>query len=457
MRIRVFGHYWNFGALLLRLVELVVACGSCWVASLLVADPDRTYWLQSLVFGVCVMVAMVAMGLFSPRLRDRMAGIVLRITLSAGAGGLLATALLSLTPYRLTAPQLFASVGLAWVLLILVRFAGRSLVNEDIFKRHVLIYGAGVSASRLLQLRRNADQRGFKVMGFVAAGNEPSAVPIERLLDADRPLAELVARYQIDEIVVAMDDRRRQFPFKELLACRLAGVEVTELVTFLERETGKVYLDLLNPSWIIFGSGFRRDIARHYSERGLDLLASFGLLVITAPVMALTALAIKMEDGLRAPVLYGQQRVGYGGRLFEVLKFRSMRVDAEKDGGAQWARPNDDRVTRVGRLIRRSRIDELPQLLNVLSGHMSFVGPRPERPEFVQELAAGIPYYQERHSVKPGITGWAQLCYPYGASEQDAIEKLQYDLYYVKNHGLIFDILILLQTVEVILLGKGAR
>jgi len=338
-----------------------------------------------------------------------------------------------------------------------VRFAGRSLVNEDIFKRHVLIYGAGVSASRLLQLRRNADQRGFKVMGFVAAGNEPSAVPIERLLDADRPLAELVARYQIDEIVVAMDDRRRQFPFKELLACRLAGVEVTELVTFLERETGKVYLDLLNPSWIIFGSGFRRDIARHYSERGLDLLASFGLLVITAPVMALTALAIKMEDGLRAPVLYGQQRVGYGGRLFEVLKFRSMRVDAEKDGGAQWARPNDDRVTRVGRLIRRSRIDELPQLLNVLGGHMSFVGPRPERPEFVQQLATSIPYYQERHSVKPGITGWAQLCYPYGASEQDAIEKLQYDLYYVKNHGLIFDILILLQTVEVILLGKGAR
>jgi sugar transferase (PEP-CTERM system associated) len=208
---------------------------------------------------------------------------------------------------------------------------------------------------------------------------------------------------------------------------------------------------------MIFGEGFRRDAFRRYSERLFDLLASFVLLVLTLPLMLLTALAIKLEEGIRAPIFYGQPRVGYAGKVFRVLKFRSMRVDAEKDGRARWAQANDNRVTRVGKFIRKVRIDELPQLFNVLGGQMSFVGPRPERPEFVKQLSETIPYYDERHAVKPGITGWAQLCYPYGASEQDAIEKLQYDLYYVKNHGLIFDFLILLQTVEVIILGKGAR
>jgi sugar transferase (PEP-CTERM system associated) len=265
------------------------------------------------------------------------------------------------------------------------------------------------------------------------------------------------ADLEIDEIVMAMDDRRQQFPLKDLLDCRLAGIEVIELASFLERETGKVYLDILIPSWMIFGAGFRRDVLRRYTEAAFDLAASFALLLIALPVMAITVLAIKIEEGISAPVLYGQPRVGYGGRVFRVLKFRSMRVDAEKDGRARWATANDDRVTRVGRFIRKVRIDELPQLFNVLAGRMSFVGPRPERPEFVKELNEKIPYYDVRHAVKPGITGWAQLCYPYGASEQDATEKLQYDLYYVKNHSLVFDILILLQTVEVILFGKGAR
>jgi sugar transferase (PEP-CTERM system associated) len=294
-------------------------------------------------------------------------------------------------------------------------------------------------------------------VGFVPARTEERIVPQDRLLPSDSPLSSLAMAHAVDEIVIAMDDRRQQFPLKELLDCRLNGIEIIELATFLERETGKVYLDVLIPSWMIFSQGFRRDLIRRYSERAFDVLASLILLVAALPLMALTVLAIKLEEGLRAPVLYGQPRVGYAGRVFRVLKFRSMRVDAEKDGRARWASANDDRVTRVGRFIRKVRIDELPQLFNVLGGRMSFVGPRPERPEFVQQLAETIPNYDVRHSVKPGITGWAQLCYPYGASEKDAVEKLQYDLYYVKNHGLLFDILILLQTVEVILLGKGAR
>jgi sugar transferase (PEP-CTERM system associated) len=279
----------------------------------------------------------------------------------------------------------------------------------------------------------------------------------ERLVRVNGGLAEYARQHAVEEIVVAMDDRRRSFPLKELLECRLEGIVISEQVTFLERETGKVHLELLTPSWIIFGGGFRRNGMRVHSERLFDLAASSGLLLLASPLMLLTALAIKIEDGLSAPVFYGQDRVGFAGKIFRVLKFRSMRVDAERDGKAQWATTNDNRVTALGKYLRKLRIDELPQLLNVLRGEMSFVGPRPERPQFVDKLAETIPYYRERHSVKPGITGWAQLCYPYGASEQDAVEKLQYDLFYVKNHDLVFDILILLQTVEVILLGKGAR
>jgi exopolysaccharide biosynthesis polyprenyl glycosylphosphotransferase len=214
---------------------------------------------------------------------------------------------------------------------------------------------------------------------------------------------------------------------------------------------------VLNPSWMIFSEGFRQGRVNSLLERAFDIVASVVLLVIAAPVMVLTAIAIKIEDGLRASVLYRQTRVGQYGRPFRLMKFRSMREDAERDGKPQWAQKNDSRVTRVGSFIRLTRIDELPQILCVLRGDMSFVGPRPERPEFVAQLNERIPYYRERHSIKPGITGWAQLCYPYGSSEQDAAEKLQYDLFYVKNHSPLFYLAILIQTVEVIVWGKGAR
>jgi sugar transferase (PEP-CTERM system associated) len=232
---------------------------------------------------------------------------------------------------------------------------------------------------------------------------------------------------------------------------------VTELLTFLERETGSICIDVMHPSWMIFGEGFRRDPIRLFSSRALDVVASLLILVVFLPVMVLTGLAIKLEDSWRAPIFYRQARVGLDGRTFNVLKFRSMRTDAERDGRAQWAQKSDPRVTRVGAVIRKVRIDELPQVVNVLSGKMSFVGPRPERPQFVKELAEKIPYYVQRHCVKPGITGWAQLCYPYGASEHDALEKLQYDLYYIKHNSLLFDLSILVQTAEVVFMGKGAR
>jgi sugar transferase (PEP-CTERM system associated) len=236
----------------------------------------------------------------------------------------------------------------------------------------------------------------------------------------------------------------------------MRGVRITELVTFLERESGRVQLDVIHPSWLIFSEGFRRNSVREALARVLDVGVSLILLAITWPVILVTALAIKLCDGFAAPVLYRQTRVGRLGEPFELIKFRTMAVDAEANG-AQFAQPRDPRVTKIGGFLRRTRCDELPQLWNVLRGHMSLVGPRPERPEFVAQFNDTLPYYAERHYVKPGLTGWAQLCYPYGATERDTIEKLQFDLYYVKNHSILFDLAIILQTIEVVLWGKGAR
>lgn len=244
-------------------------------------------------------------------------------------------------------------------------------------------------------------------------------------------------------------------PVADLLDCKLKGIRVLELSSFFERENGHLQLDSLNASWMILGDGFHQGMLRDTIKRMFDVVASLILLSVTLPFMILAALAIKFES--TGPVFYRQERVGQHGRPFTIFKFRSMRADAEQDGKPRWAQANDDRTTRVGRFIRKTRIDELPQIFNVFMGDMSFVGPRPERPYFVAELNQQIPYYGVRHTIKPGITGWAQVRHEYGASVEDAIEKLQYDLYYVKNHSLFLDLMILFQTVQVVLWGKGAR
>ena len=422
------------------------------------ATPAGQLWSTALLFAVTAVAGMFAMGLYSTRQRSGRTGLALRVL----AGVSFAGAACALVFYVLPAVKLGPDVlGLALATAILsstlIRLLFERVLDQDILKRRVLVYGAGQRAASLLQLRRRVDQRGFKLVAFIATEGDLVTAAQERLTARPADLFGWALRNQIDEVVVAMDDRRQGFPMHELLECRMAGIDVVELPTFLERETGKVRLDVTSPSWFIFGEGFRFSPVQLALARTLDVVASLGLLVIAAPLMLLTVVAIKIEDGLRAPVLYRQRRVGQHGNVFDVLKFRSMRVDAEQPGQAQWAVSNDPRVTRVGAFIRKTRVDELPQLVNVLRGDMSFVGPRPERPEFVEKLEQVIPYYHERHSVKPGITGWAQLCYPYGASEKDAFEKLQYDLYYVKNRSLLFDLAILVQTVEVVIWGKGAR
>jgi sugar transferase (PEP-CTERM system associated) len=474
VRIRLLGHYIPTSIVVRAAIEIVLLFLMLYGAAVVrlhldVASIERVegpLWPRALLFTAVMFACQLAFGLHSARQRARSAGILIRIVAAVGAGVAISGVCLFLIPYLWIGRGVvaLAGVGAGIVALILHVALGR-LIDERVFKVRVLVYGVGRAAEAISGLRRRADRRGFTVVGYVRPpGNgfelvsaEPAAFASEPVFEGSVGLPELCRRFDVDEIVVAVDDRRRTFPIRELLECRLAGVDVTELLTFLERESGRVRIDVLNPSWIIFGEGFRRGSVRQLTARTLDLVAGTVLIVLSLPVMLLTAIAIKLEDGLRAPVLYRQERVGLGGRVFRLMKFRSMRIDAEAPGEARWAVRNDPRVTRLGAVIRTLRIDELPQILNVLRGDMSLVGPRPERPEFVASLAEKIPYYVERHCLKPGITGWAQLCYPYGSSEQDALEKLQYDLYYIKNNSLLLDLVILVQTAEVALFGKGAR
>lgn len=466
MAIRIFQHYWQLPLALLALVEASLFYFALWGAVALGFDPrlqpagpfSPGVWPKALLFTGTMFLSMTAMGLYNARQRSRLAGLLARVGASVLGGTILIAVIFYLFPSlqvgraALLTAALFAFIGAALARIIFDRVA-----DEDIFKRRVLIYGAGKRALSIARLRRRSDRRGFVPVGYVQAdGDDPDGVPEAERIKSSGSLLEVCRKLAVDEIVVAMDDRRRQFPMEELLECRLDGLEIVELISFLERETGKVRLDVLNPSWMIFSEGFRQGRIHSTLERAFDVIASLLLLTVALPFMLLTALAIKLTEGPRASIFYRQVRVGQYGRPFKLLKFRSMREDAERDG-AQWAQKNDSRVTPVGSFIRLTRIDELPQILNVLRGQMSFVGPRPERPEFVALLNERIPYYRERHTIKPGITGWAQLCYPYGSSEQDAAEKLQYDLFYVKNHSLLFYLAIILQTVEVIVWGKGAR
>jgi len=412
---------------------------------------------RALLIAAVILLSLMAMGLYQLRQRARFTGILARLLIAV----LIAEAMLGLIFYL--APSFFVGRGViglgglfAFFGLALTRFVFLQVIDEEIFKRRVLVWGAGARAATIAKrLRRSTDQRGFKIVGHVSAPGDGAGVPDHHVLQFDGDLLRLAMRHKIEEIVVAMDDRRRGFPTEELLECRLRGIAVYDVLAFLERETGRVSVELMQSSWFIFSNGFRCNIARLASKRLFDVVVSIAVLLAASPIALLTAIAIFLED--RGPILYRQIRMGQNGRRFPMLKFRSMRIDAEPDGQAIWASRNDPRITRVGAWLRRLRIDELPQVLNVLLGQMSFVGPRPERPAFVQELTRAIPYYPERHFVKPGITGWAQVRYSYGSSNKDAREKLEYDLYYVKHHSFAFDLMVLLQTVEIVLLRIGSR
>lgn len=455
--------------LLLALLEFCICVVAVYIAAYVRFDGSQitevssigSPVLTSILFGAVMPVTMMAMGLYQSRFRGGIIGVFLRSIIGFLCGAAILALLYYLIPPLKLGRGVFAlAIIIAFFMVGTIRPMFFYYVDRDILKIRVLVLGAGEKAASISRrLRRRVDRRGFRIIGYVPLPTDAGTTMDEGLLAerGDRSLLEYAIEHNIDEIVVAADERRGSLPLDELLECKLHGLDVIDLLSFFEREQGKLPLDILRPDWLIYSDGFARGAFVDISKRMFDVVASALIIGITWPFMLLAAIAIKIEDGWDAPIMYRQVRVGYLGKPFEVLKFRSMSTDAESKGGAQWATKNDSRVTKVGEFIRNTRIDELPQILNVLNGDMSFVGPRPERPHFVEQLSESIPYYGERHAVKPGITGWAQVCYPYGASLKDSVQKQEFDLYYIKNHTIFLDMLILCQTAEVVLFGKGAR
>ena len=469
MSVRLFGHYVSVPLLLLMLAEAAIHVGAVYFgATLRLLDVNFSIysaggvspWLfpRALLYALVMMLVMTAFGLYGSALHRKDREYHVRFLAVFPVGALVLVIIFYVVPESfLGRGVLTLSFLFSLILTAVARAVFFRIIGHKALKRRVLVLGSGSRAAGVDALMTKLGPRaGFDLVGFALCGDEHPGRNKSKLLGDCTTLLELVQRHRIDEIVVGVRDRRNgHLPMSKLLECKLQGISVVDLPTFFERETGYVQLNSLSASWMVFSEGFSKTGLRSLLKRAFDICVSTAMLVATLPIVLLAAMAIWLESG--RPILYRQTRVGESGRRFEILKFRSMRADAEKDGVARWARKNDDRVTRVGRFVRVTRIDELPQLINVLRGDMSFVGPRPERPPFVQELSRKVPFYGSRHSVRPGITGWAQVQYPYGASVDDAIEKLQFDLYYVKNHSLFLDLVILFQTAQVVLFGKGAR
>ncbi len=459
---KISNHYVSRTVFILLLVEISILVASVYLGATIRFYPESQqfdhFFLSACVFALVMVFSMSALGMYQNNFVEDLRNTLLRLMPSFALGFGIITLVFYLVP------DLYFGRGILGFVIIIAAF-GTLLARALFFKSakskflesRIMFLGGGSLARECREMvMANMGYHKYDIVGFIPMPGEECAVPSSALLPANGSLASMASKYNASEIVVSVQNRRGgTFPIQELLECKLNGVKVTGAETFFEREACQIKVDSLQPGWLVFGGGFDQSFLRTSIKRIFDLFTSAILFVATLPVMLVTALCIFIED--RAPIFYQQERVGKDGQTFMVLKFRSMRNDAEKAGKPQWAAADDPRTTKVGRIIRKLRIDELPQILNVLKGEMSFVGPRPERPYFVKQLSEEIPYYNVRHSIKPGITGLAQVRYQYGSSVDDAIQKLQYDLYYVKNNSLFLDVLILIETVQVVLFGKGGR
>jgi sugar transferase (PEP-CTERM system associated) len=459
--IRIFNHYVHRASLRSMLFDLALAvlvtvgAITFQVGSIGQAVPLAGTHVVS--FAACLFLINSASGLYEVAPLGSLGRAVARALLVLLVALPLAYAIFGLLPAPLANHNAVQFTVMAGVSALVMRRVYLShWVSAPNTRTRILIFGAGPAAQVVGKTLKASDPNAH-IVGYVAGPNElDAAVPAHELLTLTGSLTETATRLHVDEIVIAITERRAgSMPLRQLLDCKLSGIKVYDLNSHFEKTLGQIRIDYLSASWLIFGDGFNQGALRTAVKRVFDILSASVLIVLSAPVMVVTAALIKLES--RGPMLYRQERVGQLGKTFFVTKFRSMRTDAEKDGKPRWATTNDSRVTRVGNVIRRLRIDELPQLFNVLKGEMSLVGPRPERPFFVEQLTQEIPFYAVRHSVKPGVTGWAQVRYHYGATVEDSQEKLQYDLYYVKNHTLFLDLVVLMETVGVVLTGKGAR
>jgi sugar transferase (PEP-CTERM system associated) len=440
-----------FGCEILLIFGSVVIAASAHGGGSSLAD----VWKIALVTGLC-QICFYYNDLYDLTIVHSSRELLIRLLQAAGAASIIIALLYLVAPSIAIGNGIFVS---SLVIFLIAIIAWRLLFNRLAYsanlQERVLVVGAGPTARMVARQIQTEHDFGYRVVGFINDQPGGQGVLNPAPLGSAEDIPRIVKQYDVDRIVVGLTDRRGKLPISELLEAKLSGVYVEDATSMYERLTGKILVDDLKPSWLIFSDGFVISSWTRFQKRAIDLaLASAGIM-LSAPLTLLTALAIYLDSG--GPILYCQERVGENGRTFTVFKFRSMRVDAEKGGTPVWASDQDDRITRVGRVIRKARLDELPQFWNVLRGDMSFVGPRPERPFFVEQLAREIPFYQQRHAVKPGLTGWAQVKYQYGSSVEDALEKLRYDLYYIKHVSLAFDVSIVFDTVKVILFGKGAK
>ena len=460
--VRLFKHYIPHAVLLLGLfdIALLVAAGElAWELRARQIGIDAGLFAdRAAVLGgsaVVVLAAMTAVGVYGADSLRSMRFATARLLVAVSLGIIALTFIDFLMPERTFWRSTLAyAMGFSIALLVLNRLLIGGILGASAFRRRVMVLGSGLRAQRLKRLSERPEA-GFAIVSYIAMDegqkNLEEAIPRSAIHDLNR----FVENLGVSEVVLALEERRNALPLKDLLRVKTAGVHVNDFSSFVERETGRVDLDTVNPSWLIFSDGFSSGRAvSSVAKRIFDVLASGILLLLTFPVIFLFAVLVKLES--KGPAFFRQTRIGLFGVPFDLIKLRSMREDAEKDG-AQFAQKDDPRVTRIGKFIRKVRIDELPQAWSVLKGEMSFVGPRPERPQFVDDLEDKLPYYAERHMVKPGITGWAQINYPYGASLEDSRHKLEYDLYYAKNYTPFLDLLILLQTLRVVLWHEGAR
>ncbi|MES9925894.1 MAG: TIGR03013 family XrtA/PEP-CTERM system glycosyltransferase [Candidatus Thiodiazotropha endolucinida] len=465
--IKLFGIYISKAVVLLGVIETLIfflsMLGAIYLRHKYSVSPipvdDETLKNLPAFFAVIMFSSLTALGLYQKGSMASSSGFLLRLILGFLVGGLAMVSLFfTLQLFPLSERSLLTHGLIISILGILVaRTLFVRVTSDKTLKRRVLVLGVGINADRIEESVKAKDTVGIVVVGYVNLGDRIELIDEDRQVVKDQTLLEISNRLAVDEIVVAVDDRRKKLPNHELLECKIKGIQILDLLTFFEKELSIINIDLLYPSWMLYTDGYRQRALNRTIKKSFDMIVGIVIFIVSAPVMVLVTLASLIESGGRDPILYSQVRVGKNGKLFKVYKFRSMRTDAEADGVARWASKNDTRITKLGGFLRKTRLDELPQIFNILNGDMSLVGPRPERPEFVLQLSNDIPYYLQRHWVKPGLTGWAQLLYPYGASEEDAKRKLEYDLYYVKNASTMLDFIILLQTIEVVLLGKGAQ
>ncbi|KJS32196.1 MAG: capsular biosynthesis protein CpsE [Desulfatitalea sp. BRH_c12] len=432
---------------------------ACWIIlGEKILQAEISLFMKALLITFSCQLCLYYNDLYDLKITSTFSELGIRLLQALGAAAIILAILYFLFPNVIISEGIFL-VSTVIVILFVVswRVAYTQVLNKGLFNQRIIILGSSETAKEIARQIQETKDCGYEIAAAISKDAWHDVSCSENFgvicLNSYENICELATQMKVERIVVALKEKRGDFPIEELLKCRVNGIDIIEGNSFYEMLTGKLIVEQINPGWLIFAQGFQKSKSQRFVKRTIDLILSITMLILLMPLLVVIAIIIKLDS--KGPIIFSQERVGEKHKPYMVHKFRSMRCDAEKDTGPVWAQANDDRITRIGHFMRKWRIDEIPQLWNVLKGEMSFVGPRPEREYFVKELTKTIPYYGERFSVKPGVTGWAQVCYGYGASVRDAIEKLNYDLFYIKNMSILMDIMIYARTIKTVLFGKG--